>query len=204
MASSSVSTHAETSAVQAAAATADLQHPPTVPAIIKQLRALIDTLDARGTQSAAQVGASLQQLAQQLITLAPAASPPVTASAAAAEAAGTDADMNLKAACSESPAQGAGAAAATDVARLERSYEAPAVPGAADGELAALQPLTKKQRRGGKQFRVLHGQPLHVGGPSQPCSTVSGTKAVQETGPHAVGYLLLSGAARQGEAVVMI
>lgn len=157
MASSSLSTHAATSAAEAAAATADLQETPTVAAIIEHLRALIETLDTGGTQSAAQVGASLQQLAQQLITLAPAAAAAPGKASAPAEAPGTDGTIDLEAACKEFPAQAAGAGA-TDVAMLERSYGAPAVPGVADAEPAALQPLTKKQRQAAKtggQPRVL-------------------------------------------------
>lgn len=133
----------------------------TAAAAAKQLQELAQILETQGPASACHVGSKLQLIAQQLQLLQPAPTPaaaapatqhtadapsvsPIAAAPAADEAAGHEAASVADAAAAGTPA------AAADVDALERSYAAPAVPGAAADteDLAALQPLTKKQRRG--------------------------------------------------------
>lgn len=91
----------------------------TIAAVSKHLRELAAMLDSQGVQSAAEVGASLQQLSQQLLQH-PAR-----------------------------PAEQPSVPAAADVAALERLFAAPPAAGAATQPAAVVQPLSKKQRREG-------------------------------------------------------
>lgn len=133
----------------AAAAPADTNNTPTaqpsgsstatasvavLAAATNRLRELAELLDSEGLPAAQNVGAELQVLAQQLLSL------PATAATAAAQ-------------CAKSSSTAAAPAAAADVESLERSYAAPSAAvaqhaGEVEAAAAATQRLTKKQRRG--------------------------------------------------------
>jgi hypothetical protein len=152
---SAVCTQAETAAVTA------LDPHETITAASRHLRELADALDTHDTSVAVEVGASLQRLSEQLLQLqhtpAAAISTPAATDIQPTGAEPAAAGLEPAAAGGERKAgvEKAGEAAdtatpaAADVEVLERSYAAPAAAGAADTEeLKALQPLTKKQRRG--------------------------------------------------------
>jgi hypothetical protein len=136
---------------QEAAVTAAVSPKETVAAASRRLRELASTLDTQGISSAAQVAATLQQLSEQLLQLHTPATATSTSAAAGARAASVEpaaaGERESEAAVEE--AADTATPAAADVEVLERSYAAPAAVGAADTEeMTALQPLTKKQRRG--------------------------------------------------------
>lgn len=104
----------------AAAAAVTPSATATIAEVSKHLRELAAMLDSQGMHSAAEVGASLQQLSQELLQLHP-----------------------------PRPAEQPSVPPAADVAALERIYAAPPAAGAAEQPTARVQPLSKKQRREG-------------------------------------------------------
>lgn len=131
-------------AVQTQAATAAVttdRPEATVAAASSQLKRLAETLDRHGIRSAAEIGAQLQLLAQQLLqlqqasTAASAQQPTAPKLISHTTPAGVDGQTTVP--------------TAADLAALERSYAAPAAAGTANADEAGeTQPLTKKQRRG--------------------------------------------------------
>ena len=108
-------------------------------AISKRLREIAATLDSQVTSSYVQVADELQLLAQKV---------QAAAASVSQEAPAANGAVKASAGGAAAPESHIGAPSAAAVDSLERSYAAPAVPGAVDAELANLQPLTKKQRRG--------------------------------------------------------
>lgn len=142
---------------QAATAAVTTVTPETATAAASsQLKRLAETLDRHGVRSAADVGAQLRLLSQQLlqlqqgITAVPSAQQ-LAAAVDKCQTAETAAGLNEQTA----------APAAADVAALERSYAAPAAAEASNAEEAGeMQPLTKKQRRGETKFDNRHNKTL--------------------------------------------
>lgn len=132
-----------------AAVTTDAQQTAvaSIAAASKRLKELYQLLDTQGVRAAPEVGANLHVLAQQLQGLQHIAEAEHAANSLTGQAAAhTELTVSAQ---NISKTGSADATAAADVKALERNYAAPAAAGAAGcDEAAAMQPLTKKQRRG--------------------------------------------------------
>jgi hypothetical protein len=136
-----------------AAVTTDTQQTAvaSIAAASKRLKELSHLLDTQGLRAAPEVGANLHVLAQQLQGLQHIAEAEHTANSLARQASTAAAAHTGVAGSTQniSKTGATGGTAAADVKALERSYAAPAAAGAAEcDDAAAMQPLTKKQRRG--------------------------------------------------------